>query len=474
MLLNGEWVSKRAVLPIVNPATEHIEAEVPIANSQDVQLALQSAKDAQVTWSRRTGVDRGDILRRWAALIEKNRDRLAELITREVGKPLHESQGEIDLTLAWINYFAGFDRRIEGQMLSADKPDEHLWIIPSPVGVVVGIIPWNYPLGVAMRKIAPALIAGNAIVLKPHEETPLAALAAVRLGREAGVPDGVVNVVTGPGETVGDALVSHDIPNLVTFTGSVATGQHIMRRAAEHVTSISLEMGGKAPFIVMDDVDLESTVQAAVQSRFMNCGQVCICNERTLVHRSIFDAFVEWFVEQTRNLTVGDPLNAGTAVGPKKNKRELLNVEKAVEQARSEGARLLCGGRRINGNGFSKGFWYEPTVLVGVNNNMSIVQDEIFGPVIPIAPFDTFEEALTLANDTRYGLAAYLYTKDVNRIMRAIRDFDCGELYINRGPGESVHGYHTGWKRSGIGGDDGTHGLNHYLRRKTVYLRYTS
>jgi len=300
----------------------------------------------------------------------------------------------------------------------------------------------------------------------------VAALELAKLSAEAGLPPGVLNVVTGPGETVGEQLVRSPIPGLISFTGSVATGKRIMRNAADNVTAVSLELGGKAPFVVMDDADLASAVKVAIASRFVNCGQVCICNERTYVHRRIATEFIQAFVTEAKKLAVGNPLQAATAIGPKVNRDELEKVERYVTEAVKHGARVLTGGKRPEGATFQKGHWYEPTVLVDVKQNMPIMQEEVFGPVIPIMEFSEFDEAIGLANDSRYGLAAYLFTRDMDRVMRAVRDLECGELYINRGPGESIHGYHTGWKHSGIGGDDGKHGLEHYLRRKTVYIRY--
>jgi lactaldehyde dehydrogenase/glycolaldehyde dehydrogenase len=338
--------------------------------------------------------------------------------------------------------------------------------------VVVGIVPWNYPSALAARKIAPALIAGNTIVLKPHEDTPLSALELAKLAEEAGLPAGVFNVITGPGETVGESLVKSPIPRLVTFTGSVETGKHIMRNAADTVKVVSLEMGGKAPFIVMEDSDLDAAVETALRSRFVNCGQACICNERTYVHKQIAGQFIAKFLSGVRRLKVGNPLDPDVNLGPKVNRNELLKVERYVEDARQCGAQILTGGRKLTEGPFSRGYWYEPTVIVGVQQSMKIMQEEVFGPVIPIMEFSDFDEALTLANDSRYGLAAFLFTKDMNRVLRALRDVECGELYVNRGPGESVHGFHTGWKQSGLGGDDGKYGLEQYLQRKTVYVKY--
>jgi lactaldehyde dehydrogenase / glycolaldehyde dehydrogenase len=472
MFINGKWTTTRKSSPVLSPATEETIATVPIADNRTINAALEAAKKAQRDWGRRTGVERGSVLCKWADLVDQNRDRLARLLSQEEGKPLSEAHGELDLGNSWFRYYAEFDRRIEGEILAADKPNEQLWIFRQPVGVVVGIIPWNYPMGVAVRKIAPALIAGNAIVLKPHEDTPLSALELGKLANEAGVPPGVVNIITGPGETVGAALVRSPIPGLITFTGSVETGKAIARSAADNVTLVSLELGGKAPFIVMDDCDLEEAVKTAVFSRFMNCGQVCICNKRTYVHKRVAEEFTERFVAEVQKLKVGNPLQAGTQIGPKVNRHELEKVEGYVQRAVKAGAKVATGGQRKTGRGFSKGYWYEPTVLTDVRQEMEIMQKEIFGPVVPIMEFSDFEQGLSYANDSRYGLAAYLFSNDVHRIMRAIRDLEFGELYINRGPSESVHGFHGGWKQSGTNGDDGRHGLEHYLRKKTVYLRY--
>ena len=473
MFVEGLGASDGPRMPVFNPATEELIAEVPVASGQDVQTALQAAKSAQPAWARLTGVDRGKILRRWGHLVEENKSRLARILSEEEGKPLAESEGEIDFGASWFHYYAEFDRRIEGEIVPSDKPGEQIWIVPAPVGVVAGIIPWNYPCAVAIRKIAPALIAGNSIVLKPHEDTPLSALELALLGEQAGVPAGVVNVITGPGETTGEALVRSPIPGLISFTGSVATGKRIMRNAAENVTLVSLELGGKAPFIVMDDCDLDEAVRAAVFARFLNCGQVCICNERTYVHKRVADKFLSAFVSAVKQLNVGNPLEPGVHIGPKVNQEELEKVERYVEEAQQAGAHIATGGGRPNGHAFERGYWFEPTVLTGVRQDMRIMQEEVFGPVVPVMEFSNFEEAIELANDSRFGLAAYLFTNDLKRVMRAVRDLECGELYINRGPGESIHGYHSGWKQSGIGGDDGKHGLEHYLRRKTVYLKYS-
>lgn len=472
MLLAGDWVRRDRVIEVEDPATQDIIATVPEATPEDATRALHAAATAQRDWARRTAMDRGDVLRRWARLIEASAEGLAGIIVREQGKPLAEARGEVQGTIKFFDYAASFDRHLMGDVVPADSPNEQMWNVPSPVGVVVAITPWNYPAVIPARKIAPALVAGNALVLKPNSLTPLAALELGRLGQEAGVPSGVFQVLTGPGATIGEALVRDPITRLVTFTGSTATGKRLIQLAAEHVTVVSLELGGKAPFIVMDDADLDRAVADAIVTRFINCGQTCICNERTYVHERVAPAFLERFVEAARTLPVGDPMADGTRVGPKVSLEELQKVEAQLEAARSAGATTLTGGRRLTEGRYARGYWMEPTVLTDVRQDMPIMREEVFGPVVPVMKFRDFDEVIGLANDSRYGLAGYLYTKDVDRVMRAVRDLECGELFVNRGPGESIHGYHAGWKESGIGGDDGKYGMEHYIRRKTVYLRY--
>jgi len=472
MYIGGQWSESATTTSIINPATEECIATVSVASCEDVDTAVKSAQRAQREWAKRPATERGDYLRKWAMLIDRDREKIARTITLEEGKPLSESLGEVDFGNSWFRYYAEFDRRMEGEILPADRPNEQLWIVSQPVGVVTAIIPWNYPFAVAIRKIAPALIAGNTIVLKPHEDTPLSALELARLADEVGIPPGVVNIITGPGETVGEQLVKNPIPRLITFTGSVETGKRIARNAADNVTFVSLELGGKAPFIVMEDCDLDAAVEGAVVSRFLNCGQVCICNERTYVQESIAGEFLDRFIKKVQVIPMGDPLDPRTVIGPKVSRAELEKVTQCVEEAKSQGASVAVGGAVRSDGNYAKGFWFEPTVLTDVRQDMSVMQNEIFGPVIPVMSFSSFDDAIALANDSRFGLAAYIYTNDIHQVMGAVRDLECGELYINRGPGESIHGFHTGWKMSGIGGDDGKHGLQHYLQKKTVYLRY--
>jgi lactaldehyde dehydrogenase/glycolaldehyde dehydrogenase len=474
MRIGGEWRSAGdgRTRPVLNPATGEAFAVVPEGTREDARAALEAAQAAQPAWEALTGVERAAYVRRIVERITADSERLARLVVQEQGKPLVEARGEIAGTAGFFEYFTTFARSPLGEIVASDNRDEDIWIRNVPFGVVVGIIPWNYPAALFARKVAPALMAGNTIVVKPHEDTPLSALALAKICEEAGVPPGVVNVVTGAGTVVGEALVRDEITQLVTVTGSVRAGRQILAAAAENITVVSLELGGKAPFIVMDDANLDLAVRNALHARFVNCGQVCTCNERTYVHRRVYDQFVERYVAAAGKLRLGDPMRTDIDLGPKVNLAELEKLERMVARAQEQGAQVALGGKRPDGAEFQRGFWYAPTVLTNVRNDMDIMQQEIFGPISPIMAFDDFEEAIALANDSKYGLTAYLFTDDLKRMMRAVQAIRFGEVYINRIGPEQFQGFHTGYRLSGMGGDDGRHGFEHYFRKKTVYVNY--
>ncbi|MEI6025832.1 MAG: aldehyde dehydrogenase [Betaproteobacteria bacterium] len=473
--VNGRWQEGQGGRrQVISPTTGQPFAEVTEATEAQLQEAISAARSALPNWSARSPLDRARYMKRIAALVRRDADRLARIIVMEQGKPLNEARGEVGGTAEFFDYFAEFARRIQGEILPSDAADEQIWIQRVPVGVVGAIIPWNYPSALVSRKVAPSMIAGDTIVLKPHEITPLSALEMARIFDEAEVPAGVVNIVCGAGGTIGQAMSSSPDFDLLTMTGSVPTGKRIMKAAAEHLTPVSLELGGKAPFIVMPDCDLDLAVRAAATSRYMNCGQVCICNERTLVHRQVYDEFVERFVAFSRGLRLGDPMQTSTDLGPKVSLDELEKVERIVDEAVRSGAKVALGGGRPADPPTSGGYWYSPTILTGVDPSMPIMHREIFGPVLPIMPFADFDEALRIANASRYGLSAYLYTQHMPTIMKAVRQVEFGEIYVNRVGPESLQGFHVGYGDSGVGGDDGGHGLEAYLRKKTIYLNHGS
>jgi lactaldehyde dehydrogenase/glycolaldehyde dehydrogenase len=473
MYIDGSWVTTSETRPVINPTDESTIAAAPEADANYAKHALDAAQRAQKGWRRKAGVERGAALRAVADGIRTRQEELARLVVAEQGKTITEARGEVgDAAAGFFDYYATFERAQVGAMFAPDETNEHLLVKTVPYGVVVGIIPWNYPAALFARKVAPAIMAGNAIVLKPHEDTPLTALALAKIIEEAGVPPGVVNVVTGAGQVVGDSLVRDPITQMVSMTGSVRGGREILAAASENITPVSLELGGKAPFIVLDDADLGAAVENAVDARFWNCGQVCTSNERTYVHRSVYGEFVERFVEAASSLRMGDPSREDVQMGPKVNEPELTKVETLVKGAVEQGASVVLGGGRPVGKEFEKGYWFEPTVLTGTTNEMDIVQSEVFGPVLPIQPFDDFEKVIDLANDSQYGLTAYIFTSDLHRAMRAIEEINFGEVYINKIGPEQLQGFHTGYRLSGMGGDDGPYGYERYLRRKTVYLHY--
>ena len=471
LYLNGTWQTGQGEpRPVDNPTTGAVLTQAAEATPEQALAALAAARQAQPAWAAHSTLERAAIMKRIAQLIREHHEELATLVVLEQGKPLVEARGEIGGAAEFFDYYAEFARRIEGEILPSDHAGEQIWIQRVPVGVVVGIIPWNYPAALVSRKVAPAMIAGNTIVLKPHELTPLSALYMAQLFEQAGVPAGVVNIVPGAGSTVGAALCQAEGVDLITMTGSVATGKKILGMAADNITPVSLELGGKAPFIVMADADLDLAVKSAITSRFMNCGQVCICNERTLVERSIYQPFVERYTEMAAALRLGDPLEENIDLGPKVSRAELEKVHHYVKQAQSQGAKVTLGGDLPSNPPTAGGYWYAPTVVTDVSPDMDIMQNEIFGPVTPIMPFDTFDEAVSISNASRYGLSAYLFTNDLTRVMRTISDVRFGEIYVNRIGPESLQGFHVGYGSSGIGGDDGSHGLELYLRKKTVYV----
>lgn len=476
MFIDNEWVTAASgkSIPVENPTTEAIIATVPEGNEADAQRALESARAAQPAWAATPAVERGRMLARFADRILANREPLARLLSREQGKIYPLALGEADVSADFINFPAQGARRLEGDIYPSDNRDEHIWIHKVPFGVTVGIGAWNFPLALACRKIGPALTAGNVMVVKPPTVTPLAVLELGRLALEAGLPKGVLNIVTGGGSTLGNELVRNPLTRLVTMTGSTGTGQDIFRKCADRLTAVRLELGGKAPFILMEDGDVDQAVEAAMVSRYLNNGQVCTCSERFYIHEAVYDRFLRKFVAASAKLKLGDPLKPGTDIGPKVSRAELERMEGMVERAVQAGCRLVLGGERPKGSAFRKGHWYKPTILTGATNDMEIVRQEVFGVVSPIMRISSFEEALRLANDSDYGLSAFLFTRDMRRIQRAVGELHFGEIYVNRAMGEQRQGFHNGYRLSGTGGEDGKYGMENYLEKKTFYVNFSA
>lgn len=474
LLLGGYWSegSEKKAVDVENPANESLAGRVSVATVADIETAVAAAQKAQPAWAATPAVERAAFLYRLADLIERDTERLARILVAEAGKPLAEARGEVGGTAGYCRFFAGIVGIEGGDVLPAQRRNGEIWLRREPIGVVGAIIPWNFPMALTTRKIAPALAAGNAIVLKPAEITPLSALAIGELAIEAGLPAGLLSILPGPGSVIGAALVRTPGVGFVTMTGSVRAGRSIMHDAADRIIPVSLELGGKAPFVVFNDADIDAAVESAVATRMMNNGQACVCNERTYVQRDIYEDFVERYAKKLEALRVGDPADEATQVGPKVSRPELENVERIVNAAVAGGATVVTGGARLSGGSFDRGYWYAPTLLTDLSPDSPVLREEVFGPVTPIVPFADEAEAIRMANDTDYGLSAYLYTEDFSRIMRMTKAINSGEVFVNRSGPEEVGGFHSGWGESGIGGDDGTLGFSMYSRRKTVYVSW--
>ncbi|MEJ8325515.1 MULTISPECIES: aldehyde dehydrogenase [Kosakonia] len=470
MFIDGQFVSWQGDtwLDVINPATEAILARIPDGTAEDARKAIDAAERAQPGWEALPAIERAGWLRKIAAGIRENAREISALIVAEGGKIQQLAEVEVSFTADYIDYMAEWARRYEGEILQSDRPGENIFVFKRPLGVTTGILPWNFPFFLIARKMAPALITGNTIVIKPSEFTPNNAIAFAKIVHDVGLPKGVFNLVLGRGETVGQELAGNPKVAMVSMTGSVGAGEKIMAAAAKNITKVCLELGGKAPAIVFDDADLELAVKAIVDSRVINTGQVCNCAERVYVQKGIYDRFVNRLGEAMKDVQFGDPAQRNDiAMGPLINAAALQRVEEKVERAVSEGARVVLGGKAVTG----KGYFYPPTLLLDVRQEMAIMHEETFGPVLPVVAFDTLEEALAMANDSDYGLTSSVYTRDLTTAMKAVRGLKFGETYINRENFEAMQGFHAGWRKSGIGGADGRHGLNEYLQTQMVYLQ---
>lgn len=472
--INGRFTEggKHGFIAVQNPATELQISSVPDSPEQVVHEAIDAASKAQVAWAKLPAIQRAGHLHQIANLIRQKLEPLARVISEEQGKPLGLARVEVGFAAEYIDYTAQWARRIEGDIVTSDRPNENIFLFRKPIGVVAGILPWNFPFFLVARKMAPALVTGSTIVIKPSEETPNNALEFARIVAESGLPAGVFNVVTGTGATAGRILTLDPRVGLITFTGSVETGSRIMAAAAANITKVNLELGGKAPAIVLRDANIDLAVEAIKNSRVVNSGQICNCAERIYVDRKIADEFTTKLSAAMKKTTFGDPLESEAFdMGPLINQQGLDKVTRLVEGARGEGATVVTGGRRGDSK---RGFYYEPTVLADCRHEMEIVRKEIFGPVVPVVVVDGVEQAIAYANDSELGLTSSIYTANVNAAMQACNELKFGETYINRENFEALQGFHAGWRKSGIGGTDGKHGLYEFMQTHVVYLQYAT
>lgn len=467
--IDNRFVAGEALIEVRNPANGELLARIPEASAEQVDAALGAARMAQKGWAAKPAIERAGYLRRIAGKVRANAERLARIITAEQGKVPALAEVEVAFTADYLDYMAEWARRLEGEVLTSDRAGEHIFLLRKPLGVVAGILPWNFPFFLIARKMAPALLTGNTIVIKPSEETPINCFEFAALVAETDLPRGVFNVVGGTGGGAGQALTGHAGVDLISFTGSVATGSRIMAAAAPNITKLNLELGGKAPAIVLADADLDLAVNAIKASRVINSGQVCNCAERVYVQRRVADAFIEKIAAAMAATRYGDPgTQAGLDMGPLVNQAGLDKVAQMVRTAQGQGAQVITGGAVAD---LGRGFHYQPTVLAGCSGEMEIMRKEIFGPVLPIQVVDDLDEAIAQANASEYGLTSSIYTRDLGAALKASRELDFGETYINRENFEAMQGFHAGTRKSGIGGADGKHGLYEYTHTHVVYVQ---
>jgi lactaldehyde dehydrogenase/glycolaldehyde dehydrogenase len=471
--INGQFVDSKStgVIEIVNPCTEEVISTIPTGTVEDADNALEAAQAAQPAWEVLPAIQRAAFLHKMADVIRENRVFLAETLSKEQAKVIGLAQVEIDVTADYFDYNAGWARRIEGEIIQSDREKEHIYLHKVPIGVAVGICPWNFPFFVMARKVAASLITGNTCVIKPSSEAPNTIMEFAELIQNIGLADGVLNFVCGSGRTVGNALSKSPITGIISLTGSVSAGQQIISAAAENITKVSLELGGKAPAIVCADANLDLALNSIVSSKVIFSGQVCNCAERVYVEDSIYDEFVDKLTKKMSEVIIEDALTGVNAdMSSLVSKSQIDKITEMVEFAKKEGAEVLVGGKRPEK--FDRGYFYEPTILTNCRQDSQIIQEEVFGPVLPVMKFDTLDEAIKLANDCQYGLTSSIFSENYNNIMRATNGLQFGETYINREHFEAIQGFHAGWKKSGIGGADGKHGMEEYLHTRVVYAKY--
>ena len=464
--VNGRWIDAAggATLPVTNPATGEKLGTVPAINAAGTEAAVAAAHAAFPAWAAKTAKERATVLRRWHDLMMANVDDLAMLMTAEQGKPLAESRGEIGYAASFVEWFAEEGKRLYGDIIPGHQADKRILVLRQPVGVVAAITPWNFPAAMITRKVAPALAAGCTVVCKPATQTPYSALALAELGQRAGLPPGAFNVVTGPAREIGGVLTGDARVRKLSFTGSTEIGKLLMAQCSKTMKKVSLELGGNAPFIVFDDADLDAAVLGAIASKYRNTGQTCVCANRLLVQAGVYDAFAAKLVATVSKLRVGDGLAGETDQGPLIDKNALAKVEEHVADALAKGARVATGGHRHA----LGGTFYEPTVLTGVTPAMMVAKEETFGPVAPLFRFNTEAEAIAMANNTEFGLAAYMYTRDLARSWRVSEALEYGIVGLNTGIISTEVAPFGGIKESGTGREGSKYGILEYTEIKYV------
>jgi len=466
--IDGSWcdAESKATVNVVDPANGGVIGTIPKMGAAETRRAVDAADAALVAWRSKLAKERSNILRKWFELMLANQDDLALLMTREQGKPLAEAKGEIAYAASFIEWFAEEAKRIYGDVIPQHQADKRLVVIKQPVGVCGLITPWNFPAAMITRKAAPALAAGCTVVIKPATQTPYSAFALAELAERAGVPKGVINIVSGSASEIGAELTSNDVVRKISFTGSTEIGSLLMKQSAASIKKLSLELGGNAPFLVFDDADLDAAVDGAMASKYRNAGQTCVCANRILVQDSVYDEFAKKLSEKVSALTVGSGTDDGVVIGPLIDENAVAKVQEHIQDAVSKGAKVTVGGKPHK----LGGLFFEPTVLTGVDTSMKVTKEETFGPVAPLFRFKTEEEAIAMANDTEFGLAAYFYARDMGRIWRVGEGIETGIVGVNTGIISNEVAPFGGVKQSGIGREGSHYGIDEYLEVKYLCI----
>ncbi len=470
LFINNEFVESKSndTMEVINPATGEAFDTITFATEEEVNEAIEKSKHAQLEWEKVPAPTRAEHVKLLIPLLEQNKDELAKLYVKEQGKTLAQAEGEIDKAVQFIDYMTSLSMRNKGEVLQNSVSHEMIQLIKKPIGVTAGIVPWNAPIMVLMRKVIPALVTGCSIVIKPSEETTLLTLRLAELFRASTIPAGLVQIVPGTGETVGTQLATHKDVQLISLTGSMRAGKAVYKNAADTVKKVNLELGGNAPVLVTPHANLDKAVDYIVTARINNAGQVCTCPERIFVHEDVHDYFVSKAKQRMSDLQVGDPLDDNTDYGAIINQTQLDSIDNKVQEAIKNGTDLVLGGHKLD----RAGFFYEPTILDNVKKDDSAFKEEIFGPVLAITTYNDFDEAIDAANDTNAGLSSYIFSENLKEVMEATERLKFGEVYANCEAEEVVNGYHAGWRESGLGGADGIHGFEEYYNTTVSYIRY--
>lgn len=467
-LVNGQWIDAQShdTVPVTNPATGEEIGLIPNMGASEATHAVEVADQALRTWKALTAQQRADLMLAWHRLVLEHADELARIMTIEQGKPLAEALGEVKYAASFIQWFAEEGKRVYGDVIPTTNNQQRFIITKEPVGVVAAITPWNFPIAMITRKAAPALAAGCTIVIKPANETPYCALALAKLAEMAGIPAGVINVVTGKSQEIGSVFTSHEKVKKLTFTGSTPVGRLLMQQCSSTIKKLALELGGNAPLIVFDDADLDKAVQGAIFAKFRNAGQTCVCANRIYVHEKVYQAFTEKFVQEVKKFKIGNGLEENVQIGPLINEKAVVKAQQLIDDACKKGAQVACGGQQHSlGQTF-----FEPTVLTDVNQSMEIVQEEIFGPVAPLIRFNDEADVIAQANDTIFGLAAYVYSENISRIWRVAEQLEYGMVGMNATAISNEVVPFGGVKQSGVGREGSKYGLEEFMTIKYLCL----